>query len=125
MSKGFTQLSAPLAAVAVGRAKGVSSRVGAGKAVKVGRGVGLGISVGGIAVAVGMANCVMATIVHAEDTAVPSTSAGANVGVPCGPQAARKIVNTSIKGKTFLNIFISILMFHINDLYLILINNDL
>ena len=45
--------------------------VGGGSGVKVGRGVGLGISVGGISVAVGMAACVIATTVHAAETAVP------------------------------------------------------
>jgi hypothetical protein len=81
----------------------------AGRAVKVGNGVGLGVSVGGIGVAVGIANCVIATMVHADETAVPSTSAGANVGVPCGPQAVKKTASTSSKGRTLLIIFSDIL----------------
>ena len=45
--------------------------VGRGSGVKVGKGVGLGVSVGGTGVAVGMADCVIATTVHAAETAVP------------------------------------------------------
>ena len=41
-----------------------------GGAVKVGNGVGLGVSVGGTGVLVGIANWVMATIVSAADMAV-------------------------------------------------------
>ena len=99
--------------------------MGEASAVKVGNGVGLGVSVGGIGVAVGIANCVMATIVHEDETAVPSTSAGANVGVPCGPQAVKKIASAISRGKTFLNIFISI--FYSSNCYfigaLVLTNN--
>src|SRR5688572_30423430 len=65
------------ACVAVGR---VSGKVGRASGVKVGNGVGLGTSVGGTNVAVGMACCVAATIVQAAATAVFCTSTGAIVG---------------------------------------------
>ena len=73
--------------------------------MNVGRGVGAGVSVGGRAVAVGIAIWVAATIVHAEDTAVPSTSAGAMVGVPCAPQAVNNTESASRMGKILFNIF--------------------
>jgi hypothetical protein len=95
--------------VLVGTAAEIS-KVGRGRGVKVGGGVGLGISVGGMGVAVGSANWVIATIVHADEMAVPSTSAGAKVGVPCGPQADKRTTIASSKGKILLNIFISIFL---------------
>ena len=57
--------------VLVGAITNAGSSVGDGNGVNVGGGVGLGTSVGGRGVAVGIANCVIATIVHADDTAVP------------------------------------------------------
>jgi hypothetical protein len=74
----------------------------------VGNGVGVSVSVGGSGVAVGMANWVIATIVHADDTAVPSTSTADMVGVPCGPQAVNSTASASKTGKILFNIFISI-----------------
>ena len=45
-------------------------------------------------------------MVHAADTAVPSTSAGAMVGVPCAPHAANIIiVSANITGKILFIIF--------------------
>jgi hypothetical protein len=73
--------------------------------VKVGKGVGLGIFVGGKGVIVGMAIWVAATIVHADDTAVPSTSAGDMVGVPCAPHAVNSTESASKIGNIFLIIF--------------------
>ena len=61
---------------------------------------------GGMGVAVGMAICVIATTVQAAETAVPSTSAGAIVGVPCGPQAVRNMASTAKTGIIFLNIVV-------------------
>jgi cation transporter-like permease len=91
------------AAVEVGSTGG---RVGWASGVKVGKAVGLGISVGGGSVAVGMAIWVAATMVHADDTAVPSTSAGDMVGVPCAPQAANSIIVSANKtGKILFIIF--------------------
>jgi hypothetical protein len=55
-----------------------------------------------------MAAWVIATIVHADDTAVPSTSADDMVGVPCGPQAVIKTASVSRAGKNLFNIFFSI-----------------
>jgi hypothetical protein len=76
-----------------------------GSAVKVGKGVGLGVSVGGSGVAVGIAAWVMATTVHAAATAVLLTSAGAMVGVASGPQAVNSMVSASRIGNIFFNIF--------------------
>ena len=60
-------------AATVGEAKINGCKVGIrrGCCVKVGKGVGLGVSVGGGGVFVGIAAWVAATIVHAADTAVP------------------------------------------------------
>jgi hypothetical protein len=91
--------------VAVGRVAGSNVGMINGSAVKVGKGVGLGVSVGGRGVAVGIAAWVMATTVHAAATAVLLTSAGAMVGVPCGPQAVNRTVNASKMGNIFFNIF--------------------
>jgi hypothetical protein len=55
--------------------------------VDVGGKVGRGVFVGGIVVAVGMAACVSATIVHAAATADAWTSAALMVGSGSGPQA--------------------------------------
>jgi len=59
------------ALVAVGRINGAKVGMRRGAGVKVGKDVGLGTSVGGSGVLVGFAAWVMATIVHADDTAVP------------------------------------------------------
>jgi hypothetical protein len=58
-----------------------------GAIVFVGNGVGEAVSVGGTGVAVGMAACVSATIVHAAATAVPCTSSARIVGTGSGPHA--------------------------------------
>ena len=109
MFNGFKQLESEDAAVAVGRLAGGSVGRVSGTAVKVGNGVGLAVSVGGRGVAVGMASCVAATIVHAAETAVFCTSTGAMVGVPCAPQAVRKTANINKIG----NIRLSIICFSI------------
>jgi len=97
--------------VFVGRVNGSNVGTMSGSAVKVGKGVGLGVSVGGSCVAVGIAAWVMATTVHAAATAVPSTSAGAMVGVPCEPQAVNRTVSASKIGNIFFNIFFSVYIF--------------
>ena len=103
-------------AVAAG---GITS-VGKGSGVKVGGGVGLAVSVGGSGVAVGIACCVAATIVHAAATAVPSTSTGDIVGVPCGPHAVSSTAVANIIGMIFLYIRISNFMVEFLVDYLLL-----
>jgi hypothetical protein len=89
--------------------------VGLGSAVKVGRGVGLGVSVGGRGVLVGTAAWVSATIVNAAEIAVPCTSSGASVGAAGSPpQAARSTASNARVGINFLIIyFLSIFYFNI------------
>jgi hypothetical protein len=91
------------------------SRVGSGNGVKVGSGVGLGVSVGGTGVFVGMASWVIATIVHAAASAVPCTSCGDSVGVPCGPQAVRTTASSIKIGIIFLIIFCVSIYFLFNS----------
>jgi hypothetical protein len=64
--------------------------VGSDAGVFVGKGVCVGVSVGGNGVAVGIAACVWATIVNAAATAVDWTSATLIVGVASGPHAASR-----------------------------------
>jgi hypothetical protein len=70
-------------------------------------GVGEGISVGGMGVAVGMAACVSATIVHAAATAVPCTSSALMVGSGLGPQALTRKTPARIMIKRFFIFYIS------------------
>jgi hypothetical protein len=70
--------------------------------------VGLGVSVGGSGVSVGLAICVAATIVHAAATAVFCVSTDDIVGVVCAPQAVKNTARSSRMGKTRLNIIVSI-----------------
>jgi hypothetical protein len=65
----------------------VTSRVGSEAGVLVGRGVKVGVSVGGTGVAVGMASWVWATMVKAAASAVDCTSAALIVGTGSAPQA--------------------------------------
>ena len=66
----------------------VTFRVGRGTGVSVGRGVSVGVSVGGRGVFVGMAAWVCATMVNAAATAVFCTSTALIVGVAgAAPQA--------------------------------------
>lgn len=64
--------------------------VGNSIGVAVGGEVGIGVSVGGMSVAVGIAAWVSATIVQAAATAVPWTSAALIVGSGSGPQALNR-----------------------------------
>ena len=97
----------------VGEASAARSKVGNGKGVNVGNAVGLGTSVG---VEVGIAAAVIVTIVHASAIAVPETSSGDNVGVPCGPHAANNTASVSKRGVNFLNMILSILILLYFDL---------
>jgi hypothetical protein len=73
-----------------------------GATVFVGRtGVGEGVSVGGIGVAVGIAACVSATIVQAAASAVPWTSSALMVGSASGPHALRKNTLTRMLKRNF------------------------
>jgi len=74
----------------------VTLSVGRAKAVSVGRGVSVGISVGGRGVTVGTAAMVSATMVIAAACAVLCTSTGFIVGAAGAPQALRmRAVRTS------------------------------
>jgi hypothetical protein len=109
MSNGTRQLFGSAAvdtAARVGDARAVVTRVGTD--VKVGNEVGVGVDVGGSGVAVGMAACVWATIVHAAATAVPCTSAGFIVGVACGPHAVKSTTSARRTGIDRFNICVSI-----------------
>jgi hypothetical protein len=66
---------------------GDTSSVGRATGVSVGRGVVVGVSVGGKGVAVGIAAWVWATIVNAAATAVDCTSTALTVGMGSAPQA--------------------------------------
>ena len=72
-----------------------ASSVGEAREVLVGSGVSVGASVGGTAVAVGMAACVSATIVKAAASAVCCTSTGLTVAVAWAPQALTNKLNTT------------------------------
>jgi hypothetical protein len=96
-----------------------------GRGVKVGKGVGLGISVGGWGVAVGIAIWVAATMVQAAETAVPCTSAGDGVGVPCGPQAVINNASPIRTGNIRLSIFLSISLLLALSLLLLYFNTIL
>ena len=96
--------SPELTAAVVGVERTGRVGINSGSGVKVGKGVGLATSVGGSGVAVGFANSVAATIVHAAATAVFCTSAGFIVGVAGVPQAVRKTANTKRIGKIRFNI---------------------
>src|SRR5215216_6404583 len=75
-------------AVFVGTTVGiVASSVGKATTASVGKGVLVGISVGGSSVAVGMASCVCATMVNAAASAVCWTSAAFTVGTGCALHA--------------------------------------
>ena len=71
------------------------SSVGEGSGVSVGNAVGLGVSVGGTGVAVGMACCVWATMVKAAASAVCWMSNGLTVGVVWVAQALASRLNTT------------------------------
>src|SRR6186997_2827814 len=64
----------------------VTSSEGRATGVLVGKGVNVGMSVGGSGVAVGMAACVCATTVKAAATAVDCTASALMVGAACGAQ---------------------------------------
>jgi hypothetical protein len=78
-------------------------------------GVGDGVSVGGIGVAVGMAAWVSATIVHAAATAVPWTSSALIVGSGSGPHALISMVLAIIIKRSFF-IFVEYLRLAFNSL---------
>ncbi len=67
-----------------------ADKVGKGMGVGEGSRVGLGTSVDGIGVAVGIAAIVIATMVLAAAIAEAWIRAGSMVGVACGPQALSK-----------------------------------
>jgi hypothetical protein len=90
--------ASPLRAVAVGEATG---KVGSEKVGGAGKGVFVGSGVGGTWVGVGWAAWVCAAIVEARATAEAKTCAWSGVGVPFGPQAAKKIAIAASRGKTF------------------------
>ena len=71
--------------------------VGRGKGVLLGGGVRLGVSVGGMGVAVGAAPSVSATIVNAAASAVCWISTGSTVGMAWGAQALTSSMNTTPK----------------------------
>lgn len=83
----------------------VTSRVGNDAGVFVGGSVGLGVSVGGRGVEVGIAACVSATIVNAAATAVDCTSAGFIVGTGSAPHAlisSAPTMTNEVKVKCFM-----------------------
>jgi hypothetical protein len=90
VAQGSTLPELLLAAAPV--AVNVTARVGKAKAVFVGRGVCVGVSVGGRGVSVGTAAWVWATIVNAAATAVLCTSAAFMVGAAGAPQALMTIM---------------------------------
>lgn len=87
--------------VAVGATNEAPVGITKGAVVFVGGGVGEGVSVGGMGVAVGMAACVSATIVMAAAIAVPCTSSALIVGSGSGPQALIRKVRTSVRIRSF------------------------
>lgn len=74
----------------------VTARDGNASGVSVGKGVCVGVSVGGNGVAVGIAAWVSATIVNAAATAVNCTSAALIVGAGSAPHAVMTIADITM-----------------------------
>lgn len=95
----------PVDTTTVGAAK--IGAVGTGGMVGVGCGVSVSATVGGTGVCVGIAACVMATIVFAAATAEACTSAGSTVGTAFAPHA----LNSGTKTATTVNIDFNLMDF--------------
>src|SRR5690349_19733836 len=80
----------------------VGSSGGTAGAVSVGRGMLVGISVGGKGVAEGIASCVCATMVNAAASAVCCTSAGFTVGTAGAPHALIRIASIAMTVKSII-----------------------